>query len=163
MSKSRKNGDSPQNSNSVENVAPSGGGSVFSQSPNPADVFESEQTRRVVEYAAERYGDRPEFLWPKYPRCAVFRRRDVGKWYAAILYVPRNKLGLPGDESVEILNLKVPESELDYLIDGKLFLPGYHMNKRRWFSICLDGSLSTEEIFERIDASYSELEKRGKR
>lgn len=34
-------------------------------------------------------------------------------------------------------------------------LPGYHMNKRHWNTIVLDGSLPDEEIFSMIDQSYS--------
>ena len=32
--------------------------------------------------------------------------------------------------------------------------PGYHMNKRHWNTVALDGSIPDEEIKEMIDASY---------
>lgn len=33
-------------------------------------------------------------------------------------------------------------------------IPGYHMNKRHWNTIILDGSVPEEEVLEMIDASY---------
>ena len=32
--------------------------------------------------------------------------------------------------------------------------PGYHMNKKHWYTIILDNSISTSEICRRIDDSY---------
>ena len=34
-------------------------------------------------------------------------------------------------------------------------LPGYHMNKRHWNTIILDGSIPDEEILSMIDESYA--------
>lgn len=33
-------------------------------------------------------------------------------------------------------------------------IPGYHMNKRHWNTILIDGSIPDREIFEWIDLSY---------
>ena len=33
-------------------------------------------------------------------------------------------------------------------------LPGYHMNKKHWNTILVDGSLSRKQIFQMIDDSY---------
>ncbi len=45
--------------------------------------------------------------------------------------------------------------DIDALVDGKKYLPGYHMNKRHWVTICLDGSTCQEEIFCRIAESFA--------
>ena len=34
-------------------------------------------------------------------------------------------------------------------------LPGYHMNKRHWNTVILDGSVPQEELLEMIDGSYA--------
>lgn len=39
-------------------------------------------------------------------------------------------------------------------VDYKKYFPGWHMNKRNWYTIILDGSVSIEEIYCRIDKSY---------
>ena len=41
-------------------------------------------------------------------------------------------------------------------------LPGYHMNKKLWNTVIIDGSLSTKQLHEFIDDSY-ELVSKGKK
>jgi predicted DNA-binding protein (MmcQ/YjbR family) len=38
-------------------------------------------------------------------------------------------------------------------------IPGYHMNKRLWNTIVLDGSIPDDEIFEMVDHSYEQVVK----
>ena len=119
------------------------------------DAFKSEEARRVIEYVREKYHGELEFLWEKFSGNAIFRRQDTAKWYAALLSVQKKKIGLPGDDMVEIIDLRGRPEDISVLLDGKKYLPGYHMNKKRWFTVCLDGSVPVEEIFRRIDASYA--------
>lgn len=119
-----------------------------------ADVFKSDVSRQVIAYVKNKYGDELEFLWPKFPRNAIFRRADNAKWYAAILTVAKNKLGLIGDEVIEIIDLRADPAQITSIIDGEKYFPGYHMNKKYWLTICLDGSVAAEEIYSRIDNSY---------
>lgn len=118
------------------------------------DVFKSEQAKQVINYVREKYGDELEYLWQKFPDNAVVRRKDNQKWYAAVLTVSRRKLGFDSDESVEILDLRMKPEDVQRLVDGIKYLPGYHMNKKHWITICLDSSVPCDEIFGRIDASY---------
>ena len=37
--------------------------------------------------------------------------------------------------------------------------PGYHMNKRHWNTIKLDGNIPDDEIFEMVDHSYEQVVK----
>ncbi len=93
-------------------------------------------------------------MWPKFPRNAIFRRADNAKWYAAILTVAKNKLGLIGDEIIEIIDLRADSAQIAAMTDGEKYFPGYHMNKKHWLTICLDGSVPAEEIYTLIDNSY---------
>lgn len=117
-------------------------------------VFQSPWTKRVIQYVREKYQDELEFLWAKFPDNAVFRRSDNRKWYAVILTVQKEKLGLKESDKVEILDLRMEPDQLAAIIDGKRYFPGWHMNKKHWVTICLDGSVDIEEIFQCIDASY---------
>lgn len=119
-----------------------------------ADVFKSDDAKRIMEYVRNTYSDELEFLWNRFPDNAVVRRKDNKKWYAAILTVSRRKLGFDSDEMVEILDLRIKPDDMKTLIDNKKYFPGYHMNKKHWYTICLDGTVSAEEIFTRIDNSY---------
>lgn len=118
------------------------------------EVFKSEQAKAIIAHIRDTYGDELEYLWQKFPNNAVVRRKDNQKWYAAILTVSRRKLGFDLDEMVEILDLRIKPEEIENTIDNLRYLPGYHMNKKHWYTICLDGSVSTEEIYQRIDESY---------
>ena len=118
-------------------------------------IFRGEQTVRLIQYASEKYGSEPEFLWEKFSDNAVLRRKDSEKWFAVLLTVSRRKLGMDSDETVEIVDLRTQAENLSALVDGKKFFPGWHMNKKHWFTIILDGSVSFEEICRRIDKSYN--------
>jgi len=82
------------------------------------------------------------------------RRSDNKKWYAVILTVSRRKLGFDSDEIVEILDLRMTPEDIKKSVDGIKLLPGYHMNKKHWITICFDGTFSLEDICSLIDNSY---------
>ncbi len=117
-------------------------------------IFKNEQTIRLIQYAREKYGSEPEFLWEKFSDNAVLRRKDTEKWFAVLLTVSRRKLGLDSDGTAEIIDLRTRSENIPELIDSRKFFPGWHMNKKHWFTIILDDSVSFEEICERIDESW---------
>jgi predicted DNA-binding protein (MmcQ/YjbR family) len=109
----------------------------------------------VIQYARDSYGDELEFLWQRFSDNAILRRKDTNKWYAALLVLSKRKLGLNPDETIDILDLRMNPEDAEIVLDGCKYFPGYHMNKKHWFTICLDGSVPLEEIYQRIDASYA--------
>ena len=119
-----------------------------------AQVYKQRVSLKIIEYIREKYGDEPEFLWGDYPDTAVWRRKESKKWYGAIMTVSKSKLGLDGSENVEIIDLHAAPDFIDGIVDGKAYFRGYHMNKRRWLTVLLDGSVPESEIFPIIDASY---------
>ena len=119
------------------------------------NVFEWEYSYKILEYAKEKYDSDAEYLWPKFPRNAVCRRKDNDKWYFAILSVQGSKIGLKTDNIVELIDLRATVDDVPKLISQPNFYPAYHMNKKHWFTIVLDGSVSIEEIYKYIDISYT--------
>lgn len=117
-------------------------------------VFKSVYAEQIIQYVKQKYHDEFEFLWNKFPDNAIVRRQDNKKWYAAILTVAKNKLGLVGDEKIEVIDLRYSSAEIDKLVDGEKYFYGYHMNKKHWITICLDGRVSLDEILRRVDDSY---------
>lgn len=108
--------------------------------------------QEVFDYARQRYGTEPDYPWMD--TNAVLRHADNKKWYAVILEVRREKLGLDGDGMLDVLNVKC-----DPILIGSLrlkpgFHPAYHMNKDKWLTIRLDGSVSPAEIQDLIDLSF---------
>ena len=109
----------------------------------------------VSNYIEEQYGASPEYLWRKYPSYAVFRRENNRKWFAVVMEVPRNKLGLTGKDMVGILNIKCDPRLSGALRENRSIFPAYHMNKSNWVTVLLDGSVSMEELMPLLDMSYS--------
>ena len=119
------------------------------------DVFKGKQTAKVLAYAKEKYGVSPEYLWEKTPNNAVLRRSDTGKWFAAILTVRRDRLSLSGQEEEEIIDFRVDSAQIPDLLKQGNYLSGYHMNKKHWVTVLLNGSVSFDELKIRIDESYA--------
>ncbi len=128
-----------------------------------SDIFKSEYSKLVIQYIRNKYGSEPEYLWEKFPNNAVFREKTTGKWYAALLTVKNRKIGIDEDGTIEIIDLKANPDSIAALVDGKTYLAGYHMNKKHWYTICLDSSVPIEEIYSRIDNSYRTLKFKPKK
>lgn len=118
------------------------------------EILKAAQTNRILEHIRGTYDVEPEFLWEKYPGYAAFRRQDNKKWFAIIMAVDRSKIGLSGRGSVEIIDLKAKPDVVSGLLEQRDHYPAYHMNKKHWFTICLDGSISDEELFELLESSF---------
>ncbi|KUL98685.1 hypothetical protein RO03_03890 [Fusobacterium nucleatum subsp. nucleatum] len=118
------------------------------------EIFKANYTKEIVAYVKNKYGDELEFLWKKSPKNAILRKKSSNKWYAAILTISKRKIGLDSDKIIEVINLHNSEEEIKKLIDCKKYFPAYHMNKKYWCSICLDGTVELEEIYKLIDISY---------
>ena len=118
------------------------------------EIFKANYTKEIVAYIKNKYRDELEFLWKKSPKNAVVRRKSSKKWYALILTLSKRKLNLNSDEAVEIINLHNNPEEIEKLIDYKKYFLAYHMNKKHWCTICLDGTVELKEIYRMIDISY---------
>lgn len=118
------------------------------------DVFRWEQSKGLLDYVRKTYGAEPEHLWEKFPENAIWRRQDNRKWYGVMMIIPAEKLGISGKNSLEILDVRMKPEELDRLADDKRYFRGYHMNKKHWGTVVLDGSIPWEELCRRIDESY---------
>lgn len=119
-------------------------------------TLQAEQTRRLLAYVEKRYGAAPEFLWEKSPDCAAIRRPDNKKWFAVLMTVERSRLGFDAQGTAEILDLKGAPADIVQRLDGERFLRAYHMNKQHWFTVCLDGRVPDETLFDLTDESWQQ-------
>lgn len=106
----------------------------------------------VFEWIKRKYGTDPDYPWKD--SNAVLRHRENKKWFALIMEVGRDKLGLPGEGTVDVMNVKCDPMLIGSLRTQPGFLPAYHMNKDQWISILLDGTAPEEEIKNLITMSY---------
>lgn len=119
------------------------------------EVFKNSQSKEVISYITEKYGDELEFLWEKFDDNAIWRNKQNNKWYGVLLTISERKLGLEADKIIEVLDLRYQKDKIENILDNKKFFPGYHMNKKSWITIKLDETVSTKKIFELIDNSYN--------
>ena len=117
-------------------------------------VFRTEQAQMLREFVRETYGDELEFVWTQFPDNAVWRRKDNRKWYGAILTVEGRKLGLESERIEEIVDLRMDPKEAEEILSRANYYPGWHMNKKSWYTLILDGSISDGELKERLGESY---------
>ncbi|MCY8979754.1 MmcQ/YjbR family DNA-binding protein [Bacillus halotolerans] len=108
----------------------------------------------IFKHVKEKYGTSPDYPWSKFPRYASLRHESNGKWYGLIMNVLPAKLGLDGNDQIDVLNLKCPPEISDILRNGKDILPGYHMDKEHWISLVLERIDSEEDIYNLIEQSF---------
>lgn len=113
------------------------------------------QSNRITNLIIEKYGDKPEFLWEKFPGSGIFRNQETQKWYLAILDVDRSKIQNNQKGLVEVADIKLKPENIEKLKKQEHFYPGYHMNKKYWLTVILDDSVSDEKIMELIEESHS--------
>jgi predicted DNA-binding protein (MmcQ/YjbR family) len=108
----------------------------------------------ILRYAEKNYQTKPEHPWPESPTSEVLRHRRNRKWYALITDVARNKVGLEGDELIDILNVKCDPEIVFALSSQEGFSPAWHMNKKHWLTIILNGKAADDEVYRLLDLSH---------
>ena len=84
----------------------------------------------VYAYIKKKYKVLPEYLWKRYPGNAVFRHGDNNKWFALVMEVSGDKLGLDTADDIPVINLKADDLFFrDMLIRQHGIIPAYHMMK----------------------------------
>lgn len=112
-------------------------------------------------YIEETYGIAGEYPFAKDAAC-VFRHGSNRKWFAVIMEIPKEKMGLPGGGDIQVVNVKCDTRLIGSFREEKGIYPAYHMSKAHWLTVALDGTVEEEKIKFLLDMSY-ELTKGGKR
>lgn len=92
--------------------------------------------------------------WMNYPNYEVFRHSNNHKWFALIMDVPKDRLGLAGQDVLDVVNLKCDPILIGSLRKEPGIFPAYHMSKANWITVALDGSVQDEQIKMLLDMSY---------
>ncbi len=120
--------------------------------------YKEEQTRKVIEYARTRYATEPEFPWED-ENC-ILRDGRSGKWYAVLMKVHAGKIGVDEGGMVEIMNVKAPPERVAERLKNVGYHPAYHMNKKHWYTVLLNGTLPLEELYDCLEESYQSIQKK---
>lgn len=111
--------------------------------------------KTIIAYIKNKYRVSPEYPWSRYDTNAVFRHPENRKWFALVMDVDREKLGLKGDGLVAVMNLKVDDMFFrDMIIREEGIMPAYHMNKQHWITVLLDGTVPREQVYDLLEMSF---------
>lgn len=116
----------------------------------------------LTEYIIEEYRVPSDTPFPGDFDSAVFRHKENRKWFALIMRIGKDKLGIPEEGMVDIVNVKVEPEMTGYLTGSVSIYPAYHMNKTHWVTVLLDGSATDELVKNLVDMSYSLTDKKRK-
>ena len=108
----------------------------------------------LIEYIKNIYSTDPEYPWDSAPKYAVFRHGSNNKWFAVIMDLPKEKLGIKSNEIIDIVNLKCDPILIGNLRKEKGIYPAYHMNKTYWISVTLDGTIEDDKLKWLLDLSF---------
>ncbi len=117
--------------------------------------------KQLFELFAEHFGGVPDYPWEEPSDAAVFRHSDNRKWYALVMNIPSEKLGIQGNGNIDIVNFKCdPAVKGSYLaLDG--FYTAYHMNKTHWITADI-AAAADEDILSAAELSYALTMKKQK-
>ena len=124
--------------------------------------FCSAAREKIFDYVAEKYSTQPEDPWGRLPAYAVLRHPN-GKWYAILMNVPSEKLGISGDGRTDLLVAKCEQRLQPLLLSQNGFMPAYHLNKEHWISARLDGTAEWDQVRALLDMSYDLTERHARR
>lgn len=92
----------------------------------------------------------------------VFRHPDNKKWFALVMTIKKNRLGMESDELIDVVNLKCAPEIMDDLWRQSGVFPAYHMSKKHWLTLALDGSCEDETVKWVTKISYDLTKRRIK-
>lgn len=112
--------------------------------------FVSDQANRMDEMIRNKWHERGDHPFEKYPDYVSYRYHGNQKWYALVMNVSGDKIGLSSGNH-EIVNLKSDHVEKLVKKDG--ILPAWHMNHSQWISVLLNDTLDDETLMSLIETS----------
>lgn len=120
-------------------------------------LFASEQANRIVREIKARFGVSPDFPFDedRYRTAGVFRHGDNGKWFGLLMPVKKSVLEGESDPGkVDVFNLKITPEKIPDLWKTDGIYPAYHMNRKYWISVALDGRVGDDLALELIAESF---------
>ena len=108
----------------------------------------------LTRYIFDTYSVEPDYPFPGDNTSAVFRHAGNRKWFALVMNIPAQKLGLPSENRIDIVNMKCDSVLIGSFRGLPGLFPAYHMNKESWITAALDGSAPDETVKTLPDMSY---------
>ena len=93
--------------------------------------------QELLNHIADTYGITPDYPFEGDFTTAVCRHGDNRKWFAILMEIPRSRLGLAGEGTLNVVNLKISPEMLPSLLQERGVFPAYHMSKTHWVTVAL--------------------------
>ena len=123
----------------------------------------NKERENIINFALSLEGAMADKPFPEDFDTTVLRHADTGKWFGIIMHISGNKVGLSPDIKVDVMNVKCkPEDTFTAREISSGILPAYHMNKKHWISILLNGTVEPQLTEVLLENSY-ELTKKKRR
>ena len=123
----------------------------------------NKERENIINFALSLEGAMADKPFPEDFDTTVLRHTDTGKWFGIIMHISGNKVGLSPNIKVDVMNVKCkPEDTFTAREISSGILPAYHMNKKHWISILLNGTVEKELTEALLENSY-ELTKKKRR
>ena len=104
----------------------------------------------------DRYGITADYPLEDDLSTAVFRHMRNRKWFAVVMNIKRQRIGLEGDGNIDVVNLKCDPEVIYSLADQEAGLyRAYHMNKTHWITAALDGTCADGTLEWLLGISHS--------
>lgn len=110
--------------------------------------------KELEQFILDNYNCNTDYPWIKYPSFEVFRHINNKKWFALIMDISKDKLGLKSNEIISVVNFKCDPILIGSLLREKGFFPAYHMSKNSWITVALNNSVDNDKIKMLLDLSY---------
>ena len=119
--------------------------------PEQSDIEEARQkwTKWITETIVSYHGNPFEKS-----EAIGFTVEECGKWYALMMEVPLQKLGVASQANALVLNVKIHPEDKERLIATDGIFEAYHMNKKHWISVILDKRVADDTVKSLIDLSF---------
>ena len=113
-------------------------------------------TREEFEaFVYDRYNVKADYPFEEDFVTGVFRHGDSGKWFAIAMNISRSRLGLSGEGSVDVVNMKCAPEVIESIAGAEPGIyPAYHMNKEHWLTVAFDGGMSATNVQFLLALSY---------
>ena len=108
----------------------------------------------LKQFILSSYPAEADHPWLSHPDFEVFRHSNNRKWFALVMDIPQSRLGLQGEDVVDVVNLKCDPILIGSLRGDTGVFPAYHMSKASWITVILDGSVPEEKLKMLLDLSY---------
>lgn len=95
-----------------------------------------------------------DYPWVTLPNYMVYRHQSNRKWFALVMNISSDKLGLSSTAMLDVLNVKCDPTMIGSFTKEPGIYRAYHMSKAHWLTIALNGTASDQTIKMLLDMSF---------